>query len=72
MFNDLIEVTFVILYKARANFKSTDARYLSISEGDKVTGLYSTHGWVFAVKEEMSKQIGFVPESYLEFEKKVK
>ena len=72
LFNDLIEVTFVNVYWANANFKSSDSWYLSISVGDKVTGLYKVHGWVFAVKEEMSKQIGFVPESYLDFEKTVK
>ena len=72
LFNDLVEVKQVNIYEAISTFRSTDSRYLCIDRGDWVTGLYSTQGWVFAVKDQHSKQIGFVPESYLEYEKTVK
>ena len=72
LFNDLVEVKQVNIYEAISTFRSTDSRYLCIDTGDRVTGLYSTQGWVFAVKDQHSKQIGFVPESYLRYEKTVK
>jgi len=42
LFEDLVDVQFVTIYKAKSNFKSNDARYLQITKGEIVTGLYST------------------------------
>lgn len=69
--NDFSAVNVLHLFKVKAAFESSDPRYLHVEEGEALTGLVQTQGWVFAVKDNDSQGVGFIPANYLTLTDKV-
>ena len=57
------------VYKVTRDFHPLEKRHLKVTSGEMVSGFAEEGGWICAFKEVSPNHFGFIPKSYLQFER---